>query len=171
MTTLNSYVGRTTMVMRPWVRLFLIAFFLLVGHVAAAENLAGHVTELEGKAYAKPPEGAIRQLQSNDKVFAEERIITSRKSSLEFTFTDNTKITLGSSTIVNLDSYHYKKDDIDNENTGSTTSILKGVVRAFTGFIAKRKPARVRFRTSVATIGIRGTHFVAEVDGDSATII
>ena len=70
-----------------------------------------------------------------------------------------------------MDSYQYKKDNIEDEETGSTTSILQGVVRAFTGLIAKRKPARVRFKTSVATIGIRGTHFVAEVDGDSATII
>ncbi|MGR9093019.1 MAG: hypothetical protein ACU85U_20800, partial [Gammaproteobacteria bacterium] len=35
----------------------------------------------------------------------------------------------------------------------------------------KRRPGRVRFKTKVATIGIRGTHFAAEVEGDSATII
>ena len=140
-----------------------------------AASLAGHVTELEGKAYAKPQDGAIRQLSVNDEVFAAERIITSRKSSLEFTFTDDTILNLGASTIINLDSYQYKKDarneEDEEEAEGSTTSILQGVVRAFTGFLAKRKPNRVRFRTSVATIGIRGTHFVAEVEGDSATII
>jgi hypothetical protein len=50
-------------------------------------------------------------------------------------------------------------------------SILSGTVRAFTGLLAKRRPLSVRFKTKVATIGIRGTHFAAEVEGDSATII
>lgn len=152
--------------------LLILSTVLLIGTLPVfAADLAGHVSELEGKAYAKPPEGAIRKLETNDEVFAAERIITSRDSSLELTFTDATKITLGASTIVNLDSYKYRKDAADDDTEGATTSILKGVVRAFTGLLAKRKPARVRFKTSVATIGIRGTHFVAEVDGDSATII
>ena len=152
------------------IRIAVFTIIVCLSTTALGANLAGHVTELEGKAYAKPEEGAIRQLSVNDKIYAAERIITSRKSSLEFTFTDDTKLTLGASTIINLDSYQYKKE-ADNEQEGSTTSILQGVVRAFTGFLAKRKPNRVRFRTSVATIGIRGTHFVAEVEGDSATII
>ncbi len=171
MTGSTETLGIKTCANNAWLGLFLLLVLSMVFTSAIAADLAGHVTELEGKAYAKPPEGAIRKLATNDKVYAEERIITSRKSSLEFTFTDDTKISLGASTIVNLDSYRYKKDEIDDEKTGSTTSILQGVVRAFTGLIAKRKPARVRFKTSVATIGIRGTHFVAEVDGDSATII
>ena len=160
MTSLTHTTIKTT--------LFLV--LCCISAYAFAVAPAGHVTKLEGKAYAKPPEGAIRSLSMNDSVFPEERIITSRKSSLEFTYTDSTKITLGASTIVNLDAYQYKKEEED-EAEGATTSILQGVVREFTGLIAKRRPARVRFKTSVATIGIRGTHFVAEVDGDSATII
>ncbi|MEM7468283.1 MAG: FecR domain-containing protein [Pseudomonadota bacterium] len=148
----------------------ILFIFLCLSTAGWAANPAGHVTKLDGKAYAKPLEGDIRQLSVNDKVFAEERLITSRDSSLEFTFTDKTRLTLGASTIINLDSYQYKSE-AEEESEGSTTSILQGVVRAFTGLIAKRKPTRVRFRTSVATIGIRGTHFVAEVEGDSATII
>ena len=79
---------------------------------------------------------------------------------------------MGESTIINLDNYRFRKSrDAASEEDSSTTSILQGVVRAFTGLVAKRNPRRVRFRTSVATIGVRGTHFAAEVDGDSATII
>lgn len=159
-----------TRLMSALIRSTILMIAVCASSASFAVNLAGHVTELKGKAYAKPEEGAIRQLSVNDKVYAAERIITSRKSSLEFKFTDDTRLTLGASTIINLDSYQYKKE-AEEESEGSTTSILQGVVRAFTGLIAKRKPSRVRFRTSVATIGIRGTHFVAEVEGDSATII
>ena len=163
-----------TMLSSALIRTALFAILVCVSTMGFAANLAGYVTDLKGKAYAKPEEGAIRPLSVNDKIYAAERIITSRKSSMEFTFTDDTKLTLGASTIINLDSYQYKKKteaEAEDDSEGSTTSILQGVVRAFTGLIAKRKPNRVRFRTSVATIGIRGTHFVAEVEGDSATII
>ena len=50
-------------------------------------------------------------------------------------------------------------------------SILRGAMRAVTGLLAKRCPLSVRFKAKVATIGIRGTHFAAEVEGDNATII
>ncbi|MFP6782011.1 MAG: hypothetical protein VCB59_09975, partial [Gammaproteobacteria bacterium] len=50
-------------------------------------------------------------------------------------------------------------------------SILQGAVRAVSGLLAKRRPLSVRFKAKVATIGIRGTHFAAEVEGESATII
>ena len=163
-----------TMLSSALIRTALFAILVCVSTTGFAANLAGYVTDLKGKAYAKPEEGAIRPLSVNDKIYAAERIITSRKSSMEFTFTDDTKLTLGASTIINLDTYQYQKKteaEAEDDSEGSTTSILQGVVRAFTGLIAKRKPNRVRFRTSVATIGIRGTHFVAEVEGDSATII
>jgi hypothetical protein len=54
---------------------------------------------------------------------------------------------------------------------GFSMSIVKGAVRALTGLLAKRRPFSVKFKTKVATIGIRGTHFAAEVEGDSATVI
>ncbi|MGR8947428.1 MAG: hypothetical protein ACU84Q_05220, partial [Gammaproteobacteria bacterium] len=115
MTSLKTAFFKTT---------FLLVILCAGANVFAAE-LAAHVTELKGKAYAKPPEGAIRPLSVNDKLFAEERIITSRKSSLEFTYTDKTVITLGASTIVNIDDYQYKKDE-DDDAEGATTSILQG---------------------------------------------
>ncbi len=38
-------------------------------------------------------------------------------------------------------------------------SLLKGGLRTIMGAIGKRKPDACQMRTTVATIGIRGTHF------------
>ena len=133
------------------------------------------MTEIDGKAFAAATGGVTRRLKVNDRLYEQERVITGKDSSAELTFTDDTKLTLGASTIIKVDSYKYRKGDgapkADAEEESFSTSILKGAVRAVTGLLAKRRPFSVRFKTKVATIGIRGTHFAAEVEGDSATII
>ena len=49
--------------------------------------------------------------------------------------------------------------------------ILKGTFRFVTGLVAKKKPEAMSVHTSVATVGIRGTQVIGEVDETSATII
>lgn len=156
--------------------LLLFAALLWSFNALAEQSAVANVTEIDGKAFAAITGGSMRTLRKNDKLFQGERVITGRDSELEFKFTDGTTITLGASTIVNVDAYAYRKTTAtaataDAEPESFSMSILRGTVRAFTGLLAKRRPGRVRFKTKVATIGIRGTHFAAEVEGDSATII
>lgn len=142
---------------------------------AQADEHVANVTKLDGKAFAAATGGVTRTLQINDRLFEGERIITGRGAKADITFTDGTALALGASTIVNVDSYRVRKAESKATEAAAeesfSMSILRGTVRAFTGLLAKRKPRSVTFRTAVATIGIRGTHFVAEVEGDSATII
>ncbi len=156
--------------------LLLFAALLCGFDALAVESAVANVTELDGKAFAAITGGAMRTLRKNDQLFQGERVITGRDSELEFKFTDGTTISLGASTIVNVDNYAYRKTAESGaapaaEPESFSMSILRGTVRAFTGLLAKRRPGSVRFKTKVATIGIRGTHFAAEVEGDSATII
>jgi hypothetical protein len=150
--------------------------FLLAPLAAnSAENFAAHITKLDGKAFASRSGGSMRTLRVNDRLYARERVITGRKTSIDLKFTDGTALALGSSTIVTVDSYAYRAKSASQQSGQQeetfSMSILQGAVRAVTGLLAKRRPFSVRFKTKVATIGIRGTHFAAEVDGDSATII
>ena len=152
----------------------LLVVWTLAVQVAVADGHSSAVVkELDGKAFAAATGGVMRTLRLNDALFEQERVITGRDTAMTIEFTDGTQIALGASTIVTVDSYAYRqRAEAEREaEEGFTMSILRGTVRAFTGLIAKRRPGRVRFRTAVATIGIRGTHFVAEVEGDSATII
>lgn len=147
---------------------------LIAGTPALAATTAANVTKLDGKAFAASSTRGTRKLSKNDRLYEQERIITGKGASIEITFTDGTNLTLGASTIVTVDSYAYQKketEDKDASKSRFSLSILTDAVRAVTGLLAKRRPLSVRFKTKVATIGIRGTHFAAEVEGDSATII
>ena len=57
------------------------------------------------------------------------------------------------------------------EEDSVTIKLLKGTFRFVTGLIAKKRPQSMSVETIVATIGIRGTNVIGEVDATSATII
>ncbi len=141
-----------------------------------AASLRGEVAkvgELEGRVYASRPEYPIRRLDVGDAINREDKILTTAKASATLVFTDETQLILGPSTSIRVDDYNFgTAEEADAAPSFSfSTSILSGVVRTVTGLIAKRRPRSVLFTTSVATIGVRGTHFTVEVQGTSATVI
>ena len=73
-------------------------------------------------------------------------------------FNDGTKMTLRPSTT-------FKIEDVDvrPNRENAVLSLIRGGLRAVTGFISKRAKKAFRINTSVATIGIRGTEFDARL--------
>ncbi len=162
--------------LRPPGRVWLLGLFLLLG-LSEGAAAAGRVSAIEGRCFAYLEGSPMRSLREGDEVVQGTRLVTGRDASLTLTFSDESELTLGARTSMTLDRYHFPApgagdadDDADDE-PGFGASLLQGVVRVVTGLIAKRRPASVSFGARVATIGIRGTHFTAEVSGDSATII
>lgn len=150
---------------------------LLLGLMTVALPLSAAVTvatvtEIDGRVYASQPDAALRRLSAGDGVSRMDRIATTRGASITLTFTDKTEMILGESSSIRIDEYDFdENDESESASVGFATSILGGVVRTLTGFIAKRSPRSVLYRTAVATIGVRGTHFTVEVQGTSATVI
>jgi len=140
---------------------------------ALADEHIASVREMEGSAFAYLPGTPTRRLGPGDRIVENTKIVTAKNASLTLVFTDDTEFALGGGTIVNIDEYRYraKTSANDEPDVSFTASILGGVVRTVTGLVAKYRPRSVTFRTTVATIGVRGTHFTAEVQGSSATII
>jgi hypothetical protein len=71
---------------------------------------------------------------------------------------DGTKMTLRPNTT-------FKIENVDTRQGSENVllSLVRGGLRALTGFISKRKPNAFNINTSVATIGIRGTEFDARL--------
>lgn len=116
----------------------------------------------------------MHALAEGDEVSRKAKIVTGKDAALTLVFTDETELALGASTAIRLDQYefHPRQPDADDDGLFSfSTSILAGVVRTVTGAIAKVRPRNVSFSIAVATIGVRGTHFTAEVQESSATVI
>ncbi|MDH3534334.1 MAG: FecR family protein [Gammaproteobacteria bacterium] len=71
---------------------------------------------------------------------------------------DGTRMTLRPSTTFKIENV-----DTGRGSENALLSLVRGGLRALTGFISKRAPNAFRINTSVATIGIRGTEFDARL--------
>ena len=149
---------------------FFTIFILLfsTSELLYAAEVAGNVDSLKGTAWAQIGDEPIRQLNKNDAVYVNDTIKTEARSSLNINFKDETRFELGSDAELQISDYLFQKPDKDDN---ITMKVFKGTFRFFSGLIARKKPESMRVNTTVATIGIRGTHVIGEVDTTSSTII
>lgn len=151
----------------------LIFALILSGNLLAAEatvpDSVATADQVRGRVYTSTDGGStLNRLRRNGEVKAGDRVITGRSSAVTLKFRDDTQLILGARTIINIDDFKYGQGEADDR---MQTSIFSGIVRAVTGLIAKRRPASVAFSTPAATIGVRGTHFVTEVEGEQVTVV
>jgi hypothetical protein len=74
---------------------------------------------------------------------------------------DDTRLTIGPGSELLIREFEFNPSSYAG---GLAVSFLKGTVRVVTGLIGKHAPERVRFYTPTATIGIRGTEFVVDLE-------
>ena len=90
-------------------------------------------------------------------LYASDRVSTTPGGFAVLAFRDDTRVTLNSGTRLALAQYAY---DAEQPARGNMLfQLLSGGLRVATGLIGKAAPRQVKFQTSTATIGIRGTVF------------
>ncbi len=129
---------------------------------------AGTIESIDGEAWASQENLPKRKLTDRSVVYEGDLVKTGKKSSLTILFKDETKFILGSKSDFLVSKFKYKKSD---DEDGITVKMLRGSFRFISGLIAKKKPKAMTMRTSVATVGIRGTHVAGEVEATSAKIV
>ena len=90
-------------------------------------------------------------------LYATDRVSTTSGGFAVLGFRDDTRITLNSGTRLALAQFTY--DAAQPARGGMLLQLLSGGLRVATGLIAKAAPRQVKFQTSTATVGIRGTVF------------
>jgi hypothetical protein len=90
------------------------------------------------------------------------RLKTGPRGSMGVTFKDNTIMSIGPDTEIVLDEYLYAPAAGELK---LVAFLLKGSLQYISGVIAHLKPEAVEVRTPVGLIGVRGTRFVALVEG------
>jgi len=138
---------------------------LAAGAVPAAEPPeVGEVVLVKGLATVRLPGEAPRILGRGQPLRETEVLDTGRKSFAVIRLGDDTRLTLRPRTTFAIDAYRYR-----SERGSGLLRLLRGGLRAVTGFLSKRAPDALRLITPVATIGIRGTTFDARLcAGDCA---
>jgi hypothetical protein len=121
---------------------------------------AGTVTHLSGTLYVKRSDGTVRLLSERSRVVEGDQLSTERATYAQVRFDDGGQVTLRPNTRVNIDRFAFDKEEPKKD--GFVMSLLKGGFRAITGLIGKRANRDAyRVSTNTATIGIRGTDYVA----------
>lgn len=142
--------------------------FTFSGTVLAESNVA-RVAFLRGAVTATDDVTKVpRLLQRDSRVEVGEVISTGPKALVQLVFPDSSMLYIKSDSAVKLEEFHYSKDEPDKDS--AVTEVLKGSMRALTGIVGKRSKDKVKFKTKVSTVGIRGTALEIWQDGNAVTV-
>jgi hypothetical protein len=147
--------------MKAWWRWALVAALVLGAGAPAFAAPAGKVVFARGMVTAYTAGGTARIVGAESPLAVGEVISTGPRGVARLELGDGNRITLRPNSTFEITAFDASED------TGSALyTLFKGGLRAVTGFLSKRNPDAVRLKTSVATIGIRGTEFDARLCED-----
>jgi len=139
---------------------FITLFFLLISTLYAS---IGEVTAIKG-AVSIERKGFSRSVKIGLELLRKDFITTKERSKVQVILNDDTVITIGPNSSYHFLEYAEKKDP------EVLMQIDRGFFKAVTGKIGKIAPHRFKIKTRAATIGVRGTQFMAHVEIDNEQI-
>ena len=115
--------------------------------------------------------GTVHLVRNNQKVpidkgfnlLIDDTLSTGPDSSVGMIFKDETLLSIGANSELTINEYVFNPDQ---SKFSLILKMAKGTASYVSGLIAKISPESARFITPSASIGIRGTKFVIQVDGD-----
>lgn len=132
---------------------------------ALAENV-GEATRVQRFAYQTPPQAGDKSpIYRLDPVVKNARLETVPTGALEVTFTDGSRLTLGSASSVVVDNYVFGGAQ---GTSAQTLKMTKGLFRFVSGSMPKDQ---VKLQTPSVTIGIRGTIVKVKIGDDQSETI
>ena len=147
--------------------LFLTVFFLLLstdGEVSPADASApvAIVKKVSGSATVVR-QGQNISVTNGLEIWENDTLRTDRNGSLGIVFNDDTFLSLGPGSVLIIDEFVFAPKQ---GKFSIVVRMLKGTAAYLSGLIAKLSPDSAHFKTPTASIGIRGTKFVARVEGE-----
>jgi len=133
---------------------------LLAAASAWAGEVAGTVVNLSGPLLARKPDGSVKALSVKSSVEQGDTLVSEKDTYARIKFIDNSEITLRPNSQFKIESFSF--DEGQPEKDSAVFNLVKGGLRAVTGTLGKRNHERFGLNTPTATIGIRGTIFIAE---------
>jgi len=123
--------------------------------IATVQKVSGMVTVVR--------EGRTVSAQIGLEVYQNDTLRTGRDGSIGVVFNDDTLLSLGPGSILVIDEFVFAPRQ---GKFSIAIRMLKGTVAYFSGLISKLAPESAHIETPTSSIGIRGTKFVARVEGE-----
>ena len=146
-----------TTLIKPTAALALLLAAALHTVAVAAED-AGTIKTSRGEAQilrggASLPASVGASLQVNDS------IVTGADGAVGITLRDNTRLTAGPNTTLDINTFRFDKT---THKGAVDASVKRGSLSVISGKIARASPDGVQFRTPTVTLGVRGTEFIID---------
>jgi hypothetical protein len=146
----------------------LFAALLTFGSAAWAAQVAGVVARLSGPLMAKKLDGSVKVLALRSEIESGDTLVSEKNTYAQIKFIDNSEITLRPGTTFKVENFAFDAGKPDEDN--ASFSLVKGGLRSITGLMGKRNKEKFSLKTPSATIGIRGTTFVAQYVGPASPL-
>jgi hypothetical protein len=147
----------------------LLCAVLLFGASAAwAGQVVGIVEHLSGPLMDRKADGTVKVLAAKSQVESGDTLVAEKNTYAQIRFIDNSEITLRPGTTFKIDDFAYDADKPDGDS--AVFSLVKGGLRSITGLLGKRNKEKFQLKTPAATIGIRGTTFIAQWVEEAAAV-
>lgn len=141
-------------------RALLCAALLLAGPLAWAGQVAGTIVHLSGPLLERKADGTVKVLGLRSEVESGDTLVAERNTYAQIRFIDNGEITLTPGTTFHIENFAYEAGKPEADS--AAFSLVKGGLRSITGLLGKRNKEKFLLKTPNATIGIRGTTFIAQ---------
>ncbi len=138
-----------------------VLFALWVGPAAAQQEQVALVKVVNGEAYALRAEERA-ELGVGEAIFVKD-IVETEDGSVGLTFKDGSRISIGPNSRVQFTQFEFAPAE---GKLSFFIDFFRGTLQYISGVIAKLSPDAVKVKTPVATVAVRGTRFLAQVEGD-----
>jgi len=142
--------------------IFALALIISAGLYASS----GKILFSFGKVEIKHADGQFIDAQKNIQLLSGDTIITGVNGRVQLMMNDESVFDLKPNTEFLIEEFRYSTPVVLNTNLNDDKSfyrLMRGGFRTISGLIGKRNKKNYRVTTPVATIGIRGTQFTADL--------
>ena len=123
--------------------------------VAIVKNVSGNAAIVR--------QGQTITATNGMEIWENDTLRTGRNGSIGIVFNDDTFLSLGPESVLVIDEFVFAPKQ---GKFSIVIRMLKGTAAYLSGLISKLSPDSAHFKTPTASIGIRGTKFVARVEGE-----
>lgn len=141
--------------------LFVAVLMLLSQPSRAQDDNVALVKVLEGTAFAV--QGDDRVTLSVGQPISRNDVVETASGTVGLTFRDGTRISIGPNSRIAFKRFEFAPDE---GRLAFLIRIFKGTMLYVSGVIAKLAPDAVKVETPVATVVVRGTRFLAKIEGN-----
>ena len=126
-----------------------------------AQKAQGYVLEVSGNVTGQVGTGQPAKVEKGQTLVNNATVTTSPQSYAVLKFEDGTAVLLKENTTFQVQNYTYNPKAPENANV--IFNLVRGGLRMVTGLVTSRNRDALKVATPLATIGIRGTEFIAEL--------